>query len=316
MLSLGIESTAHTFGVGICDGRRILSSERAIHVPQSGGIHPREAAEHHADNAKSVVEQALEKAGVFIKDVDIISFAQGPGLGPCLRVGAFVARYLASKHRKPLVGVNHPIAHIEIGKLTTGARDPVYLYVSGGNTQIIAFSEGKYRIFGETLDIPIGNALDTFSIEAGMGHPGGPKIEKLAKDGKYIKLPYVVKGMDLSFSGIVTEAERKLKTQRLEDICFSLQETCFSMLIEVTERAMAHLGKEEVLIIGGVAANKRFCGMLDIMCSERGAKAFSVPFEYAGDNGAMIAWAGELASPGKDTRIRPKWRADQVDVTW
>lgn len=319
MITLGIESTAHTFGAGLCEGKRILASERTIYVPSQGGIHPREAAESHAANAPQTISKALEKASLRFDDIDLIAFSQGPGLGPCLRVGAFVARYLAAKHLKEVIGVNHAVAHIEIGRLTTGANDAVHLYVSGGNTQIISFSEGRYRIFGETLDIPIGNALDTFSLGAGMGHPGGPKIEKLALNGKYVRLPYVVKGMDLSFSGIVTEAKRKAGKEKLEDICFSLQETCFAMLVEVTERAMAHLNKDEVLLIGGVAANKRFGEMLGIMCRERGASAFAVPQEYAGDNGAMIAWLGALmkeSGHSHGTRIRPKWRADEVEVTW
>jgi len=247
----------------------------------------------------------------------------GPGLPPCLRVGAAVGRFLSLKYNKPLVAVNHPVAHVEIGKLTTKAKDPVSLYVSGGNTQVISFVEGKYRVFGETLDIPIGNALDSFAREAGLGNPGGPIVEKMAKNGKWVQLPYVVKGMDLSFSGIVTEALRKFKNgAKVEDLCYSLQETCFSMLIEVTERALAHTDKEEVLLIGGVAANKRFSEMLETMCKERNARFFVVPQEYSGDQGAQIAWVGILEyqygktiSIEKST-INSKWRIDEVPISW
>lgn len=333
MICLGIESTAHTFGVGICKNKKILANERSVYQPKKGGIHPVEAAEHHKQIAMQVVEAALRKATINLNDIDIIAFSQGPGLPPCLRVGAKTAKELALKLKKPLIGVNHCIAHIEIGKLTARIRsskatslctDPVTLYVSGGNTQVIAFAEGRYRIFGETQDIGIGNALDQFARECGLPHPGGPKIEALAKKGRYVRLPYVVKGMDLSFSGIVSEALRLYKQgARLEDLCFSLQEICFAMLTEVTERAVAHTDKNEVLLTGGVAANGRLQQMLNIMCDERGAKFFIVPREYSGDNGANIAYTGLLArksakKPFKltDTEINPKWRTDEVDVSW
>jgi glycoprotease/Kae1 family metallohydrolase len=220
----------------------------------------------------------------------------------------------------PIIGVNHCVAHVEIGKLATGARDPVVLYVSGGNTQVIAFAEGRYRIFGETLDIAVGNAIDQFARSAGIPHPGGPKIEALAKGGKWLGLPYVVKGMDLSFSGILTAALDKARTHRLEDVCFSLQEACFSMLTEVTERAMAHTEKREALLTGGVAANKRLQEMLSIMCKERGASFSTVPSELAGDNGAMIAWLGLLAYGSGQRQglepVRQRWRTDDMEVTW
>lgn len=238
-------------------------------------------------------------------------------------VGANFATLLSKKYKKPLIPVNHCIAHIEIGKLITGVKDPIVLYLSGGNTQVIAFTEGKYRIFGETQDIPVGNALDILAREIGLKSPGGPEIEQLAKDGKYIELPYVVKGMDLSFSGITTEAIKKFELGILkEDLCYSFQETCFSMLTEVTERAMAHTDKNELLLVGGVASNKRLQEMLKVMCEERGAKVFVVPHEYASDQGGMIAWLGILSKEFKQKKllekdmIKPNWRTDEVDITW
>ncbi len=321
MICLGIESTAHTFGIGIVNDKcEILANVKDMYQPKKGGIHPREAADHHSILSGKVLRETLEKSGVELRDIDLISFSQGPGLPQCLKIGAVVGRSLSLKLNKPLVGVNHCIAHIEIGKKKTNASDPVTLYVSGGNTQVLAFVEGRYRCFGETLDIAIGNCLDQFARSQGLKHPGGPKIEKLAKNGKWIGLPYVVKGMDLSFSGILTEAIKKAKTNKLEDVCFSLQETCYSMLTEVVERAVAHTDKEEVLLTGGVAASERLREMLSIMCKERGAKLYSVPKEYSGDNGSMIAWAGILAhnsgSLENDTKIRQKWRTDDVVVGW
>ncbi len=323
---IGIESTAHTIGVGIVTtGGKILANAKRTYFPKKGGIHPREAADFLAENLPVVVKGALSTAKLSLRDIDCFAFSQGPGLGGCLRVGAAVARYLSLKYSKPLLGVNHGIGHIEIGKLLTAAKDPVVLYVSGGNTQVIALSGGRYRVFGETLDTAIGNCIDQFALEAGLKHPGGPEIEKLALKGKtYIPLPYIVKGMDLSFSGILTAAIRLYKTGKysLEDLSYSLQETVFAMLIEVTERAMAHTNKKEVLITGGVSANKRFCEMLEIMAKERGAKAYHTPLEYCGDNGAMIGWAGALMFKSgikqkiSETKVNQKFRVDEVEITW
>jgi len=256
------------------------------------------------------------------EDIDIIAYSAGPGLPLPLIITADFAIELAKKYKKSLIPVNHCCGHLEIGKLMTNAKDPIFVYLSGGNTQIIAFVEGRYRIFGETEDIPIGNCFDVIAREMNLPMPGGPEIEKLAKNGKYVKLPYVVKGMDVSYSGIQTAAINLLKRGvPKEDIAYSLQETCFAMLVEVTERALAHTGKSEVLLVGGVAANKRLQEMMKKMCEERGAKMFVVPKEYSCDNGVMIAWVGLLAyksgwkSSFKD-KIFQKWRIDEVEITW
>jgi len=292
MISLGIESSAHTFGVGIVTSKgEILSNVKSMYVPPPGkGIIPRDAAQHHSNVAISVLERALKEAEIKLEEVDCISFCQGPGMPPCLYRGASLARFLSLRWKKPLVGVNHCVAHIEIGKLTTKAKDPIVVFLSGGNTQIISYVDGRYRIFGETEDISIGNAFDSLAREMGLPMPGGPQIDKLAEKGKYIQLPYTVKGMDLSFTGILTEAIKKFRNGvKKEDVCKGFQENCFAMVVEVTERAMAHLGKEEVLLVGGVAASKRLQEMMRIMCKERGGQMFVVPRENAGDCGARIA---------------------------
>ncbi|MEM3731492.1 MAG: KEOPS complex N(6)-L-threonylcarbamoyladenine synthase Kae1 [Candidatus Bathyarchaeia archaeon] len=327
---LGIESTADDFSVGIStfDGK-ILANIISAYMPEEGGIHPREAAQHHAEVANKVIEEALSKAQIKPKDLSLISFSQGPGLGPCLRTGATVARAMASFLNIPIVGVNHCIAHIEIGKLKTGAVDPVTLYVSGGNTIVAAFDSGRYRVFGETLDIALGNCLDVFAREAGLrqkpGMPFGAVVEKLASKGeKLIPLPYTVKGMDTSFSGLLTAAITALKKggHRLEDLCYSLQETAFSMVTEVTERALAHVEKKEVLLTGGVAANKRLQSMVKAIAEEHNAKFCPVPSEYAIDNGAMIAWTGVLAythgltTPIEKSFVKLRWRLEEVEVPW
>ncbi len=323
MICLGIESTAHTFGVGIVNDKgEILADERYVYKPREGII-PSEAAELLAKNAPIVLETALDRSNLDIDDIDVIAFSRGPGMPPQLRVGAVAARTLSLEYNIPIVGVNHCIAHLEISQLF-GARDPVMLYVSGGNTQVIAYNEGKFRIFGETEDIGVGNFLDCVARELGLGFPGGPIIEQLAKKGKkYIPLPYNVKGMDIVLGGILTRVKELVKKGvKIEDLCYSIQETVFAMLIEVSERAIAHLNKEEFIITGGVGANERLKEMGKIMCEERGCKFIEIPKEYCVDNGVMIAWLGILVykSRGPDrleeTNILQKWRVDDVEVTW
>lgn len=325
MITLGIEGTAHTLGVGVVDSeRKVLSNVLDMYKPPQGGLHPREAANHHADVVSSLIVKALEEAKVSMNEIDVVSFSKGPGLGPCLRVAATAARSLALILDKPIIGVNHCVAHVEIGRATTGCTDPALLYASGGNTQIIAFANGKYRIFGETLDVGIGNMLDKLGRELGLGFYAGPTIEKLAKEGdKFLELPYSVKGMDISFSGILTAAlNLQKKGHRLEDICYTIQETCFGMLAEVTERAMAHVGKDEVLLGGGVAQNMRLREMIQEMAEERGARMYVPDRRFCMDNGAMIAWLGSLMYQSGtrmsigETVASQKFRTDEVNVTW
>ncbi|PIO00652.1 UGMP family protein [archaeon CG10_big_fil_rev_8_21_14_0_10_43_11] len=320
MICLGIESTAHTFGIGIItDTGEILANERDMFKPKKGGIHPREAAEHHASACYDILKKALSSAQLALSNIDLISFSQGPGLGPCLKVGAVFARTLAYVTKKPLVGVNHCVAHLEIGKKFSGFKDPVLLYTSGANTQVIALEGGRYRLFGETHDIGVGNMLDVFARSKGLSFPGGPKIEEHAKKGKkLLSLPYNVKGMDLHFSGIMNAALDI--NQPLEDVCFSLQETVFAMLVEVAERAMAHTQKNELVLGGGVGANKRLQEMCKIMCKERGAIFSAPPPGVCVDNGAMIAWTGiimhKAGVKSSTTRVNQDFRTDQVDVIW
>ncbi len=329
-ICLGLEATADDFSVGILDFEgQVLANVIDAFMPETGGIHPREAARHHAEVAGKVISEAFQKSGIKPIDVTIVAFSQGPGLGPCLRTGATAARALASYLNIPLVGVNHCVAHIEIGKLATGARDPVTLYVSGGNTIVSAFDAERYRVFGETLDIAVGNCLDVFAREAGFrqreGMPFGAIVEKLAEEGKtLVDLPYSVKGMDLSFSGLLTAVVKLLKSEnhRLEDLCYSLQEVAFSMLAEVTERALAHTEKSEVLLTGGVAANKRLQTMLNSVAEDHDSDFRVVPKQYALDNGAMIAWTGILAyksgvtTPIEKSFVRLKWRLEDVGAPW
>ena len=331
---LGIESTAHTFGVGVASTSPpfILASARDVYRPKEGGIHPREAAEHHIRVAPTVIGEALRAAGVSIEEVDAVAVALGPGLGPALRVGATIARGLASYFRKQLVPVNHALAHIEIGRLFTGEKDPLILYVSGGNTMVTAFARGRYRVFGETLDIALGNLLDTFAREAGLAPPyvvkGLHVVDACALQADVpLLLPYTVKGMDVSYSGLLTAALRAWRRaggdpQGRGRICLGLREVAYGAAVEVAERGLAHTRKSEVLLTGGVAASRVLQGKMRIMASIHGARFGAPPVQLAGDNGAMIAWVGLLnymagitVEPARAV-VRQRWRLDDVEVPW
>jgi len=327
MLGLGIESTAHTFSCAVVERKgkhgEILSDVRKIYAPPDGeGIHPREASRHHVENSSATLVEALKEANVSVTDLDMISYAGGPGLGPCLRVGAVVSRALASYYEIPIFPVNHALGHIELGKMLTGAKNPLVLLVSGGHTMLLAFLNKKWRVFGETLDLTLGQLLDQFGRSIGFASPCGRKIEELAeKKSNYIPLPYSVKGNDVSFSGLLS-ATKGIVSEGVEEACYSLQETAFAMIGEATERALAFTKKKELMIVGGVAANKRLSNMLQSICKRQKCKFFVVPQKFAGDCGSQIAWQGLLEASVKkgasleDTFVKQSWRLDTVEVTY
>ncbi|MEM0017456.1 MAG: KEOPS complex N(6)-L-threonylcarbamoyladenine synthase Kae1 [Candidatus Korarchaeum sp.] len=308
--------------MGIVDSRgKVLSNNWRTYSSGSGGMRPHDLAEHHSSIALEVLEEALSSAGVTLKDISVIGYSRGPGIGQSLLVGAFIARSLSLKLNKPLIGVNHPIAHVEIGRMVTGSKDPVVLYVSGGNTQVISHNGRRYVVLGETLDIGLGNAQDRLGRELGLPFPPGPLMDSI--EGNWIELPYTVKGMDLSFSGLLTEALRKLRAGfKKEDVIWSFMEVAFSMTVEVAERALALTGKDDLLLVGGVAASPRFREKVRKMCEERGASLKVPPPDLARDNGAMIAWTALLCHlhrivPPEDlsrSHILPEWRVD--DLIW
>ncbi|CAG8490062.1 7491_t:CDS:2 [Rhizophagus irregularis] len=336
MIAIGLEGSANKLGIGIIEHNtetgvvKILANIRHTHVtPPGTGFLPRDTAVHHREYIIPVIKEALKTSNIKIKDVDVICYTKGPGMGAPLVSVAIVARTLALLWNKPIVGVNHCIGHIEMGREITGADNPVVLYVSGGNTQVIAYSEHRYRIFGETLDIAVGNCLDRFARILNLPNDPSPgyNIEQYAKKGKkFIELPYTVKGMDVSFSGILSNIETIANDQLSnnqctpEDLCFSLQETVFAMLVEITERAMAHIGSKEVLIVGGVGCNLRLQEMMAQMVEQRDGKVFATDERFCIDNGIMIAHAGLLAyRTGFVTPLEKSTctqRTDEVYVAW
>ena len=330
---LGIESTAHTFSFGLVDADGIPrpSSSDTLR-PTVGGIHPREAADHHVDFSSELLLKLMADNGLKSSDIGAIAYSQGPGMGACLRTGAAAARSISDYLDIPLIGVNHCVAHIEIGREQCGCEDPILLYVSGGNTQVIARLDGRYRVLGETLDIGIGNMLDKFARNHGIPFPGGPVIEQKALEWisknpnpslKGLELPYAVHGMDLAFSGLMSAANKLVSDGApFEAVCWSIQEHAFAACVEVAERALAHTGKNEILLGGGVACNQRLRDMSEIMCTERGASSHCPPRMYCIDNGTMIARLGWLeftngrTTPLSLSGIDQEMRTDQTPISW
>ncbi|KAI3628508.1 N(6)-L-threonylcarbamoyladenine synthase [Malassezia furfur] len=394
-LALGLEGSANKLGVGIIrhapptsdgfgaqlNGAQvdILSNVRHTYVtPPGQGFLPSDTAKHHKHWIIRVVSEAVRASGIAsLDEVDCICFTKGPGMGAPLQAVSLVARTLALMYNKPLVGVNHCVGHIEMGRTITGAMNPVVLYVSGGNTQVIAYSAQRYRIFGETLDIAVGNCLDRFARVIGLSNDPSPgfNIEREARKGKRLMpLPYGTKGMDVSLAGMLSATEAYTKDKRFRqnapmasdvpvgalanggllaanaqhavdrdaadeaptcdlagneidvitpaDLCFSLQEHIFAMLVEITERAMAHIGSKDVLIVGGVGCNARLQEMMGVMAHERGGNVFATDERFCIDNGIMIAHAGLLAyrmgqtTPLAKTTTTQRYRTDTPHITW
>ncbi len=346
-LCLGIESTAHTIGVGICESSNgkikvLANAKRLYRPPQGVGIIPRVAADHHAEFLAPVLHEALSTAGVSLREIGLFSFSRGPGIGQCLRVSCAGAKFLASKYGKPLLGINHCQAHLEISRGLLGMEDPLYVYVSGANTQLITGNKARGRlaaepggragraaasepaiqprfaVLGETLDMGLGNLFDVFAREAAFKYPHGSEVAKMAAQGEYFPLPYTVKGMNFAFAGLLTSAVREIGKRRTEDICRSLMETSFAEICEAAERALCLTGKNEVTVCGGVAQNAMFAGMLAKVCEGQSSRFGVVAPEYNADNGAMIAYTALLEQArGKREKIQELkpdgyWRIDQV----
>lgn len=310
MLVLGIESTAHTLGVGIVDNEKVLSNALDTYKPINEGLLPRKAADHHAEVFAQVLRQSLKQAKVGIEDLDLIAFAQGPGIGAPLVVGVNMAKYLGAVYQKEVIGVNHAYAHIKISEHLTGLERPLALYVSGGNTQILIEFKAGFHVIGETLDIGVGNLFDTFSRTINLEYAHGSELEKLAQKGNYVELPYTVKGMNLVFSGLLTQAKKFYQQgEKKEDLAYSIFETAFSMLCEASERALFLTKKQRLIVCGGVAQNKRLQEMLKNMCNENGVRFGVAPDEFNKDNGAMIAYTGKQLYEKYGTKPLEKWKA-------
>ena len=316
---VGIESTAHTASVGLVEDGSIKGFRSDSYRPSKGGINPRDAAEHHRSVFPDLLEELLGDKGVDIRDVNGIAFSIGPGLGPALKTGVEMARYLSLRYSKDLIPVNHGVGHLEIARKFSRFRNPLFLYVSGGNTQLVTIGDHRYSVLGETLDIGVGNFLDKISRDLGIPFPGAPILEKMAKSGgKIMDCPYTVRGMDVSYSGLYTFLKHRIKNERPEDIAFNAQEYSFTSLAEIVERGMAHFGLTEFTITGGVARNRRLRDLLAGMAKLRGYRYYFPEDSLLSDNGAMIALAGYMSDirASFDVSMEQTDRVDSRESSW
>lgn len=323
MLVIGIESSAHTFGVGIVQDGRVLANEKEMYDVGAKGIIPSKVAEAHIKSSNGVIKSALRSAGVSIKEIEGVGYTKGPGIGPCLQVGQLAAKTIARRLKLRIVPVNHAVAHVEITKHEANLKDPVALYVSGGNSQILKIAElpfRHYRILGETFDVGIGNMLDSFAREIKLKPAWGSTVARLAEHGRYVEMPYTVKGMDFAFTGLLTYAISQAPKVSKQDLCYSLQETAFAMLCEATERALLLTNSKELCVCGGVAQSRRLREMLGDISKEHSTKFGYARDEFNADNGAMIAFVAErmlgckYSVPLEKCDVQQRYRIDRAVV--
>jgi len=325
MAVMGIESSAHTFGVGISDNGKIIANAKRMYPITDKGMVPSRVSEFHASNAKHVIKEALEASGISLSDIDAISYTKGPGLGPCLRIGQISALTLANKLSVPVYPVNHAVGHVQITSHFSGIKDPIAVYVSGGNSQILGISPKPfkhYHVYGETMDIGIGNMLDNFARAAKLNPAWGSTVAKVSENGSYIDMPYTVKGMDFTFTGLLTFATKALGKSSVSDVAYSLQETSFSMVAEAAERALLLNRSHGVILCGGVAQSLRLRELLSGMAASHKSRFFAAGNEYNADNGAMIAYVGELMHKHKvhvnksELTVEQRYRIDDMEIPW
>ncbi|MCL4383796.1 MAG: tRNA (adenosine(37)-N6)-threonylcarbamoyltransferase complex transferase subunit TsaD [Candidatus Marsarchaeota archaeon] len=325
MIVLGIETSAHTIGIGIVENNKILANSKKMFPIKDRGIIPAKVAEFHAQNIHKVIKNALNTANIKITDIDAVSYTKGPGIGSCLRIGQIAAKTISKQFNKQIFPVNHSLAHIEITKTLFNLKDPLVVYLSGGNSQILALKQlpfKHYHIYGETFDIGIGNALDNFARAAKLIPSWGSSVAKIAENGRYIKMPYNVKGMDFNFTGILKYSIELLNKNNISDIAYSFQETMFSMICEASERALFLLNKKELILCGGVAQSKRLQEMMNIISKSHNTKFCVASNEFNADNGAMIAIVGEkmleqnISYNLNEATIDQKFRIDKCEVKW
>ena len=304
ILTLGIESSCDETSVAVVkNGRKILSNIIDTQIPiheKYGGVVPEIASRNHIEAISRVTMLALKEANVEFKDIDAITPTYGPGLVGALLVGVSYAKALSYAINKPLVGVNHIQGHIAANYLTYKELKPPFLclLVSGGNTQIVYVKDyTEFEVLGKTRDDAIGEAFDKVARVVGLDYPGGPKVDKLAKEGQAnIKLPktHFENSLDFSFSGIKTAViniNHNTKDINKADLCASFEKTVTEVLIENIEKAVAQTGMKSLAIAGGVSANSYIRSEILKLESEN-LKVFMPDLKLCTDNAAMIASAG------------------------
>ena len=331
---MGIETSCDETSVSIVkNGREIVSNIVSSQIESHkrfGGVVPEIASRHHVEQITIVLEEAMKEAGVSYDDLDAVAVTEGPGLVGALLIGVNAAKTVAFAHGIPLVGVHHIAGHIYANRLVKEMEFPLLaLVVSGGHTELVYMKEhGHFEVIGETRDDAAGEAYDKVARTLSMPYPGGPHIDRLAANGEAtIDLPraWLEEGSyDFSFSGLksavintVHNAEQRGETIKPEDLAASFQESVVDVLVTKTLHAVKEYPVKQVLLAGGVAANKGLRAALTVAFSEvPDIELIIPPLSLCGDNAAMIAAAGSIlfekgqraglalnANPGLDITI-------------
>ena len=304
IITLGIESSCDETSVAVVkNGREVLSNVIDTQIPiheKYGGVVPEIASRNHIEAISRVTKKALEEAKITFKDIDVITPTYGPGLVGALLVGLSYGKALSYALQKPLVGVNHIEGHIAANYITYKDLKPPFicLLISGGNTQLVHVKDyTKFEILGKTRDDAIGEAFDKVARVVGLGYPGGPKIDKLAKEGEpNIQLPKThFENLDFSFSGIKT-AVINLNHNRPEtnkaDLCISFEKAVTEVLIENTIKALEQTKLKTLVLGGGVSANSYIRKEFLELEKKENIKVYTPDLKLCTDNAAMIASAG------------------------
>lgn len=315
-LVLGIETSCDDTGVAVVDGARRIRAEKvisqnALHAAY-GGIVPEIAARAHVTRLDALIAEVMAEAGLGWADLDAFAVTSGPGLIGGLVVGTVTARTLASVFAKPVIGINHLEAHALTARLTDDLPFPyLLLLVSGGHCQLLSVEGlGDYRRLGTTIDDALGEAFDKVAKLFDLGFPGGPAVERAARNGDASRFdfprPLAGKpGCHFSFSGLKTAVRREIERigpaniddQTIADLCASFQAAAFDTVIERTGRAIRQFHTQHpqachLVVAGGVAANQALARVLKTLAERHGMTLVVPPARLCTDNGVMIAWAG------------------------
>lgn len=335
MLVLGIETSCDETGLAIYDSKKGLIADEIFSQidmhKEYGGVVPELASRDHADRILPLLKKILRDSGKELNDIDLIAYTAGPGLKGCLLVGSTFARSLAYIIDKPIISINHIEAHLLAPIMEySDLSFPFFgLLISGGHTMIVDAKDiGMYEIMGETLDDAVGEAFDKTAKLIGLDYPGGPLIEKLAKEGKggSYKFPRPIlnqSNCNFSFSGLKTHIMLTWKSsektdQVRKDIALELQNAVCDCLIGKLKRAHQEKGYSSIVISGGVSANQFIRDKIDNFADSINAKAFYPTKKFCTDNGAMIAYAGyKKYEAGQiydlQGEVKPRWPLDQLN---
>lgn len=304
IITLGIESSCDETSVAIVkNGREVLSNviESQIKIHEKfGGVVPEIASRNHIEAISEVTKEALKKANISWNQIDVVTCTYGPGLVGALLVGVSYAKALSYALDKPLVGVNHIEGHIAANYLTFPDLKPPFLalIISGGHTHLVEVKDyTQFRIMGKTRDDAVGEAFDKVARVIGLGYPGGPKVDHLAKEGKpVIALPKVhIENLDFSFSGIKTAVinlHHKEPNINKADLAASFEEVVSNLLVENTSKAIKQTRLDKIVLAGGVSANSYIRQKFDRLAQTENIKVYYPEMVYCTDNAAMIASAG------------------------